>query len=232
MAREELFKKLPEGVENVDNVGPFKIKRYPGSTSVVVLTDELVTCGGSDGRERAIELANRMNETWNKTPDRFQEEYSPSNGNEIPESPTYEDIEGYTRVLAEQITQSEFQPDYTIGISRGGWFPAMYLSLKMKWTPFADIDVKRTEDGEGRIMGDNSHINTEALNGKNVLLVEDMLETGRSAVVARKFLEGHGASVRLACYFARDFSEVKPDFVVQDGVSNEVFFPWERSRKE
>ncbi len=148
----------------------------------------------------------------------------------VPENPTYENVENYTRMLSEKIFQSGFEPDYTIGISRGGWFPAMYLSLRMKWHPFMDIDVKRTEDGKGRVMGNNSHINTEALRGKNVLLVEDMLETGRSAAVAQEFLEEHGATVRLACYFARDFSEVKPDFVVQDGVSHEVFFPWERSR--
>ena len=50
----------------------------------------------------------------------------------------------------------------------------------------------------------------DALNGKNVLLVEDMLETGLSAQVARQFLEQIGSDVRLACYFTRDFSEVYP----------------------
>mgnify|MGYP001557959608 CR=1 FL=1 len=146
------------------------------------------------------------------------------------ENPSYVDVEDYTKELADQIAQAGFEPDYTIGMSRGGWFPANFLSFRMNWKPLASIDVKRTGDGDGRVLGDNSHINTATLNGKCVLLVEDMLETGRSAVVAREFLEGHGATVRLACYFARDFSEVKPDFVVQDGITNEVFFPWEKSR--
>ena len=123
----------------------------------------------------------------------------------IPEKPTYEDVEGYTRILAEQINGSGFQPDYTMGISRGGWFPAIYLSLRMEWAPFTGIDVKRTADGNGRVMGDNSHINTDSLKGKNILLVEDMLETGKSAVVSKEFLEEHGANVKLACYFTRDF---------------------------
>lgn len=149
-----------------------------------------------------------------------------------PENPTYEDVEGYAIELAGQIAQSGFKPDYVIGISRGGWFPANFLSYLMDWTPLASIDVKRTAGNKGRIMGDNSHINPAVLKGRNVLLVEDMLETGKSAAAAEEFLKQHGATVKLACFFARDISEVEPDFVVQGGVANEVFFPWERFRKK
>ncbi|MCL5113717.1 MAG: phosphoribosyltransferase [Patescibacteria group bacterium] len=150
---------------------------------------------------------------------------------QIPENPSDDEVREYTHALADQIAQSGFEPDYIIGISRGGWLPAMYLSLLMKWKPFATIDVKKTEDGKGTIVGENPHINRASIKGKSFLLVEDMFETGRTAEGAKGFLGSLGASdVRTACYFARDFAEVKPDFVLRSGVTHEIFFPWERFR--
>jgi len=150
---------------------------------------------------------------------------------QIPENPSDDEVREYTHVLADQIKQSGFEPDYIIGISNGGWMPAIYLSLLMKWKPFASLDVTKTEDGKRRIVGENPHIDRTSIKGKSFLLVEDMFETGLTAKAAKRFLKSLGAAdVRTACYFARDFAEVKPDFVLRDGVTHEVFFPWERFR--
>lgn len=149
----------------------------------------------------------------------------------VPENPTYANVEAYTRVLANQIKRSGFEPDYITGISRGGWMPAIYLSLLMEWKPFSSIDVKKTEDGKERKAGKNLHIDRTSIRGSSFLIVEDMFETGKSAKAAREFLKSFGATdVRIACYFARDFAEVKPDFVLRDGVNHEINFPWERFR--
>lgn len=148
---------------------------------------------------------------------------------EVSKNPSWGEVEDYTRALAEKIKEFGFEPHYVIGISRGGWVPAVLLSHLMKWVPFASIDIKK--DGDGRRLEANPHINRKALQGANVLLVEDILETGKSAQVARQFLEQNGAEVRLACFFARDFSEIKPDFVLMEGLKEEIFFPWERFRE-
>lgn len=66
MANEELMRILPDKVERSNIPGPFHIKTYPGSHSIVVLTCELVTCGGQDSKERADELASALNEVWKK----------------------------------------------------------------------------------------------------------------------------------------------------------------------
>lgn len=147
----------------------------------------------------------------------------------IPRNPSWVSIEKYTQSLAAIINKSDFKPEYIVGISRGGWVPAILLSHLMAWTPFASIDVKK--EGEERRVAENPLINWPALKGKRVLLVEDMLETGKSAQVAREFLEQYGADVRLACYFARNYSEVKPDFVLREGMKREVSFRWERFRE-
>ena len=151
---------------------------------------------------------------------------------QVPENPSDDEVREYTHVLADQIAQSGFEPDYIISISRGGWMPAIYLSLLMKWKPFASLDITKTEDGKGRIVGENSHISRASIKEKRFLVVEDMFETGLAAEAAKGFLGSLGAAdVKTACYFARDFAEVKPDFVLRDGVTHEVFFPWERMRK-
>ena len=66
----------------------------------------------------------------------------------------------------------------------------------------------------------------EDLHGKKVLLVEDMLETGRSLAVAKAHLEAEGASVRTACLYTMPITEVPVDFCVKE-VADVLSFPWE-----
>ncbi len=66
MAQEELMRQLPKDIERPTEAGIFFIKKYPGSYAIVVLTTELVTCGGEDGKARADELASRFNRVWNQ----------------------------------------------------------------------------------------------------------------------------------------------------------------------
>lgn len=147
----------------------------------------------------------------------------------IEPNPSWEDVEQYTQALASKIKGSDFEPNFVIGISRGGWVPAILLSHLLSWAPFASIDVKK--EGSTRRVVQN-HLNREALEGRKVLLVEDMLETGQSGQAAKEFLEGCGAEVMLACYCTRDFSEIAPNFSLVEGLTYEVNFPWERFRNK
>lgn len=147
----------------------------------------------------------------------------------VPQEVSWSEVEEYTRELALKIADSGFEPDWIIGISRGGWEPAIKLAHLMRWKPFASIDVKK--DGERRYVDKNPHINWNAFSGQKVLLMEDMLETGRSADVARVFLQEHGVDVRIGCYFSRNDTEVQPDYVLKEGLPETVKFPWERFRE-
>jgi hypoxanthine phosphoribosyltransferase len=64
------------------------------------------------------------------------------------------------------------------------------------------------------------------INGKYVLLVEDMLETGKSLIIAKQYLEQKGAIVRTVCLYTMPISEVTPDFSLKKVESIEKF-PWE-----
>ncbi|MBI4097947.1 MAG: hypothetical protein HY426_02805 [Candidatus Levybacteria bacterium] len=142
--------------------------------------------------------------------------------------PSWSDVEQYTRSLRDLIEASGFQPDYHVWISRGGIVPGVLLSHLMPWKPSFMVGVRK--EGERRVVQDSPHINWDALRDKKVLLVEDHLETGRSAIALKEHLESYGARVKLACYSASDKSEINPDFVLARGVNIPPLYPWERFR--
>lgn len=147
---------------------------------------------------------------------------------EVPEKPSWEDVEIWIIELAKQI--GDFKPDSVIGISRGGWIPAVLLSRITGGYSLIPIDIERV--GKERKVRGLFALPSSMLAGKKVLLVEDIVETGKSLIVAKEFLEQNGATVKTVCIFTRDFSEIDPDFVIAKGLTYEVLFPWERLKEK
>jgi uncharacterized protein len=118
-------------------------------------------------------------------------------------------------------TKIDYQPNVIIGISRGGIIPARLLSRDLNVKEMYCIGVSKA-DGERRIV-------TDLLNDlvdRNILLVEDMLETGRSLVVAKQYLESKGAEVKTACLYTMPISEINPDFYIRQ-IQKVERFPWD-----
>ncbi len=115
----------------------------------------------------------------------------------------------------------DYTPDAVIGIARGGVVPAVLLSKFLKVKDMYVLKVRR-EGTERRIMAEI----VPDVGGMRVLLVEDMLETGKSLVVAKEYLEKKGAEVKTACLYTMPISEIRPDFSLRE-VAEVVPFPWE-----
>ncbi len=130
----------------------------------------------------------------------------------------WDEIRVDVKSLADKI---DYTPDIIIGIVRGGLIPARLLSSDLKVKDMYAITVKKVGD-ERKVTSDI----LEDLSGKNVLLVEDMLETGKSLVVAKEYLENKGASVKTACLYTMPISKLKPDFSLRE-VPKIMPFPWE-----
>ena len=144
------------------------------------------------------------------------------------ENPNWREVATYSHFLAEKIRRSGFYPDEIVGIQRGGVIPAALLSYRFGGKGVLTLQIEK--DGEKRIVIPAKYIDLEALNGTNILLVEDMLETGRSARAGLEFLRDKGAIVRLACYFTRPENEIEPDFVLARNVKIPITFPWETTQ--
>jgi len=68
---------------------------------------------------------------------------------------------------------------------------------------------------------------SEPVKGKNVLIVDDVADTGKSLKKLREFLVKEGTkSVKIATIFYKPWSEVKPDFWIRT-TRRWIIFPYE-----
>ncbi|UCG95434.1 MAG: hypothetical protein JSV92_00055 [archaeon] len=123
--------------------------------------------------------------------------------------------------LYEKIKDAGYEPERVVGIARGGSVPATILGYKFDVQVY-HINVEK--DGDKRIVTVDIK---EDLTGKNCLLVEDNLLTGRSLGKGKNYLEKEkGAEVKTACLYTTKQTEVKPDFFIRK-VDEIPKFPWE-----
>lgn len=131
---------------------------------------------------------------------------------------TWDEFESEMRQLAQKI---DFTPDVIIGIARGGVIPATLLSKRLNIKSMNVLSLER--QSERRISADI----LSDMNGKKVLLVEDMIETGRGLLAGKKFLEARGAVVSTACLYTMPISEVTPDYFLRE-IPEVAEFPWNK----
>jgi len=131
--------------------------------------------------------------------------------------------------LALAIRSSGFKTDLIVGVSRGGWAPARVLSDLLENTRTASMKVEFYV-GLGKTssrpvvtqpVGENAF-------GKNVLIVDDVSDTGESLKVAIDHVAEKGAkAIKTATLYYKPHSKFKPDFFVES-TGDWIIFPWER----
>ncbi|MCS7118416.1 MAG: phosphoribosyltransferase [Thaumarchaeota archaeon] len=142
----------------------------------------------------------------------------------------WEDIVREVEDLAEKVKGSGFNPDALVGILRGGLFVANLLS-----------DVLNVEDVVP--MGIRSYVGVkerrapivyhkpgmEVLNGKRVLLVDDVSDEGKTLQVATSLISGSSnpAVMRSAVLHIKPWTKFVPDYYVLK-TSHWILYPWSR----
>ncbi len=134
---------------------------------------------------------------------------------------TWDEFDQKMKTLATKVTR---KPEAIVAVVRGGLVPARLLARDLHVKDVYAITVRRVGT-ERKITVDI----VEDITGKRVLLVEDMIETGRGLMLAKEHLEAKGALVETACLYIMPTSEIKPDFFLQE-VTDVVRFPWESPR--
>ncbi|MBU2559822.1 phosphoribosyltransferase [archaeon] len=141
---------------------------------------------------------------------------------------TWDDIEEQCNILAREIKEKGVPFDVIIGISRGGWVPARLLSdildndevdtLRVKFYKSVGETAKRPE------ILFSTQIDLE---GKDVLLVDDIADTGESLIATVVHLRMKNVrSIFVATLVKKPQSRFIPDLFVAD-ISEWVIFPWE-----
>ncbi len=132
---------------------------------------------------------------------------------------TWQQLEQELQLLTQKL--SNFSPDIIVGIVRGGMIPARLLSTYLDIKTVYCLNVQKQNDGRKVTVEI-----TDDVTNKKILLVEDMLETGKSLIVAKEYLENKGAVVKTACLYTMPTSEFKPDYFLKE-IDKSVHFPWE-----
>ena len=135
---------------------------------------------------------------------------------------SWESLEVELKKVADKVRHTQYEPDIIVGIIRGGLVPARILSTMLNVRKMHTLSLKRNEDGTREITAGI----LEDIRGMRVLLIEDMLETGRGLIQGKQYLSSLGAEVKTACLYVMPISEIEPDFYLKR-VNQVQVFPWE-----
>ncbi|OYR52231.1 phosphoribosyltransferase [Halorubrum sp. Ea1] len=128
----------------------------------------------------------------------------------------WEYIYGLCRNVSNAVKRADFEPDMVVALARGGWFAGRCVcdflglndltSLKMEHYVGA---AEKTDEPQIRYpMPEGS------VDGKNVLIIDDIADTGGSIRRAEEYVEDRDAAeIRTATLQLLGTSEFQPDFV-------------------
>ena len=145
------------------------------------------------------------------------------------EVPSWEQIYELLLNLGNRIRKANFRPDVIVGISRGGWPPARIMSDLLENPELANV---KAEFYLGVAETKSEPIITQPVSvsvmGKKVLVVDDVVDTGKSLRLVRSHLRKHGATdVKVVTLYYKPWSVLTPDWYEKE-TSSWVIFPWER----
>ncbi len=146
---------------------------------------------------------------------------------------TWEEIVEWSWQLAKKIEEAGYIPDVIVGIARGGLVPARLLCDFLNVENFLSIQSQHWT--EAAKVSEKALIKfpyTVDLSGLKVLIVDDIVDTGDSMILARDFVtkNWNPKEVKLAALqWISPVAKIKPDFYAIE-VKEWVWFqyPWTR----
>ena len=143
-------------------------------------------------------------------------------------APDWCDIYEMLQALSRKIVERGFDPDIIVGIAMGGLIPAAVLADLLGLEVDA-VGVKFYR-GVGE-RGDRPHITQDVsvdLEGKTVLLVDDVADSGHTLDAVRDYVLARGAGGLVVCTLHyKPWSIVKPDIHIEE-TEAWIIYPWER----
>jgi hypoxanthine phosphoribosyltransferase len=141
---------------------------------------------------------------------------------------SWKDIEKACDSVAEEIKTRGIAHYVLVGISRGGLAPARLLSDRLSGQEISTMSISFYEDiNRTKKTPEVIHPVQAEIKGKDVLLVDDISDTGGSLKAAMKHLKEKGAKkIVVATLVKKPHTHLVPDvFAIE--TSAWVIFPWE-----
>jgi len=133
-----------------------------------------------------------------------------------------------SKIVAEKIKSSSFNPDLIVGLARGGWCLARVLCDFLGVKDLVSLKVEHwgitaTPDGKAKL----KYPFSMDLTGRNVLVVDDITDTGESMMISVNYVKSlNPREVRTATLRHIEGSKFKPDYYAEDISWRWVIFPW------
>lgn len=143
-------------------------------------------------------------------------------------APSWDELYWLTIRLAEAIERSGFKPDAIVAIARGGWIIGRLLSDFLDNPNVANMKIEYYMD----VAKTKEHpVITQPISidvvGKDVLLADDVADSGKSLKIAKEHLNSLGAKdVRAATVYYKPWSILKPDYYIVE-TDSWIIFPHE-----
>ncbi|MGD8914062.1 MAG: phosphoribosyltransferase [Candidatus Thiodiazotropha sp.] len=131
--------------------------------------------------------------------------------------------------LYEQISISGFRPDTIIAIARGGYSPARIMADYFSVMNLLSLKIEHYHGPDKMPRAVVCYPLTADLGGKQVLLMDDVSDSGDTFSVALDHLKGCGAPARLctAVLHHKATSSFKPDYYAKRLVKwRWITYPW------
>lgn len=144
------------------------------------------------------------------------------------ETLTWDGFGRATRDLAREIVASAFEPEVVVAIARGGLLPAGAIAYGLGAKNCGAINME-FYTGIGTVLDAPQVLPPELdmnyLDGRRVLLVDDVADSGRTLRMAVDMLHDKGADVRSVTIYEKPSTIIHPDYVWK-ATDLWIDFPW------
>lgn len=129
---------------------------------------------------------------------------------------TWDYIYDLCRNVSNEIKESGFEPEIIIALARGGWFAGRVLC---DFLGLDDLESLKVEHYVGTAAtGNNAEVKypvaDKAVEGRDVLIVDDITDTGKSLIEAQEYIKDlHPSKIKTSTLQYLDTSKADPDFV-------------------
>ena len=144
------------------------------------------------------------------------------------ETLTWDGFGDATRELARGIIDSGFVPEVVVAIARGGLLPAGAIAYGLGVKNCGAINME-FYTGIGTVLDAPEvlppELDMDYLDGRRVLLVDDVADSGRTLALAVQLLKEKGADVRSVTIYTKPSTIIQPDYAWKD-TDRWINFPW------
>lgn len=139
---------------------------------------------------------------------------------------TWNNIQQYIYQLSQKVEQSGEKFDLIVGIARGGLTISHILS-DFLGLPVASFTIASYKDFKQQKEPVLTYKIGNSLDKKNILLVDDISDSGKSFIRGIKHLqEMRAKNIKTASLFVKPWTKFKPDFYIKEA-TEWLIFPYE-----